>query len=302
MERTKLLILRVTNRCNLACRYCYAAPDGSDENKGIAGGCADNTADMSFETAVKAINLIASPGSKLKIQFTGGEPLLCPQLMEQVAKYTNRKGIWASYSLQTNGTLLTPQNCQLLKKMRCGVGVSLDGMGEANGLRCYPDGTPAFEAAVNGIRNLAQAGIQCNLNAVISRQNQHRLEELLDLAAYLQNVRGIGLDMFRPIGRGVKNDFSPELENLPADLTRLLEKQKILSDLGVQIRIKELEKVRVMRQKGVQESCYCYAQTGDSFAVDPAGDIYPCSSFVGMPDMRMGNVEDSFFPTLFPTN
>lgn len=280
MEKTKLLILRITNRCNLACEYCYAA------------GC--GTSDMSLETAVKAIDLLAKPGEKLKIQFTGGEPLLCQQLMQDIFQYVNTRGIQTSFSLQTNGTLLTKEACNLLKKMRCGVGVSLDGIGEANRLRCYSDKTPAFYDTLDGIHNLARAGIRCNLNAVVSSASQGKLSELVELAGFLENVGGIGLDMFRPIGRGERNDYAPDIMTLADHLKAMLVKQKELADLGVVVRIKELEKVRTMLENGVQESCYCYAQTGDSFAVNPKGDIYPCSSFVGMADMCMGNVESGF--------
>ena len=53
MEKTKLLILRLTDRCNLACRYCYAAYDGISKTE------------MPFETAKAAIALFAQPGGKL---------------------------------------------------------------------------------------------------------------------------------------------------------------------------------------------------------------------------------------------
>ena len=48
MEKTKLLILRLTDRCNLSCKYCYAA--------------SEETMDMSLETAKAAIDLLAKPG------------------------------------------------------------------------------------------------------------------------------------------------------------------------------------------------------------------------------------------------
>ena len=84
------------------------------------------------------------------------------------------------------------------------------------------------------------------------------------------------------------------METFPDDLLRMLEWRKELAVLGADIRIKELEKVRAMLQAGVQENFYCYAQTGFSAAVDPRGNIYPCASFVGMPDMRIGSIAEGF--------
>lgn len=278
--KTKLLILRLTDRCNLACKYCYAD--------------SGNGKDMPADTAKKAISLFAEPGDKLKIQFTGGEPLLCLSLMQEVFRHMKREGIEPAFSVQTNGTLLTREACAALKEMRCAVGVSIDGIGAANGARVYPDGSPAFEDAVGGIRNLAAYGLKCNINAVVSRVNQAHLHALIDLAAYLPNVRGVGLDMFRPMGRGQGGGYAPDLETLEADLMRMLARRAELHALGADVRVKELEKVRMMVKTGAFPTCYCYAETGYSAAVDPAGDIYPCSSFVGMADMRMGNVQEGF--------
>ena len=73
----KYLILKITNRCNLNCIYCYA------DNK--------NSKDMDFKTAKNSIDYILSDDAdKLKIQFTGGEPLLNFDLIEKVIKYCNK--------------------------------------------------------------------------------------------------------------------------------------------------------------------------------------------------------------------
>lgn len=279
MEKTKLLILRLTDRCNLRCKYCYAS-------------CSEN-ADMSLETAQRAISLFAEPGDKLKLQFTGGEPLLFLELMEDIFRYVKAQGIQTSFSVQTNGTLLTEEVCEVLRKMRCAVGVSLDGVGTANGLRVFPDGTPALYAAAEGIRNLARCGMGCNLNAVVTSVNQHELPGLLDLAATLGGVRGVGLDMFRPLGRGQGENLTPCPDTLPRDIERMLEHREELLHLGVDIRVKELEKVRCMLTAEISDvPVYCYAQTGLSAAVDPRGRIYPCASLVGIDSMCMGSVYD----------
>lgn len=278
MEKTKLLILRLTNRCNLTCRYCYAMAEAGKR-------------DMSLETAIKSIGLFAKGGNKLKVQFTGGEPLLRTDLMQAIFKYVKREGIQARFSVQTNGTLLNRDNCQLLREMHCAVGVSIDGIGEANRLRNYPDDSESFNDIVSGIKTLASYGLKCNLNAVVTSVSQGRLYQLVELAAYLGNVGGIGLDIFRPLGRGSLCSYAPDERKLSEDLMAMLKRCEELNKLGVNVRIKELEKTRFMLRSEVRESCYCYAQTGLSAAVDPSGDIYPCSSLVGMPEMRLGNVK-----------
>ena len=75
MEEIKLLVLRLTERCNLRCAYCYAARDNEPDFE------------MNEQTALRAVELCCPPGGSLRIQFTGGEPLLKLGLKEAVAAF-----------------------------------------------------------------------------------------------------------------------------------------------------------------------------------------------------------------------
>ena len=70
-----LLVLRITQRCNLACRYCYAAGERETAEE-----------DMTAEMAIRAVEEACPPGGTLKIQFTGGEPLLNLPVMEEIGR------------------------------------------------------------------------------------------------------------------------------------------------------------------------------------------------------------------------
>ena len=280
MEEIKSLILRITERCNLNCDYCYAA----------ASGC--KTQDMSVETAIRAVELCCPEGGGLRIQFTGGEPLLNLGVMEAVfafGKATNRKLILA---VQTNGTLLTENHCRKLASMKCAVGVSLDGMGEANALRHFPDGTPAWERTVDGIRNLGQFGIRCNLTTVVTNRNARYLGQLPDLALWLGNVSGIGLDLFRPLGRGAEQSLAPKEGELVQGLSELAKKNTEIRAAGIPFRLRELER---LKRRFACETCngiYCYAQTEQSICVDAGGNCWPCSSLAGNRAFYLGNIQD----------
>ena len=62
MTELKSLVLRLTEECNLGCAYCYADAK--------PGGVR-----MMAETACRAVELACPPGGRLRVQFTGGEPL-----------------------------------------------------------------------------------------------------------------------------------------------------------------------------------------------------------------------------------
>lgn len=280
MEEIKLLVLRLTERCNLRCEYCYAARDDEPDF------------DMDEKTALRAVELCCPVGGTLRIQFTGGEPLLRLDLMEAVATYGKETGRKLVLSVQTNGTLLTPDACRRLKAIRCGVGVSLDGIGDANSLRVFPDGTNSFDLAVQGIRNLGQAGMSCGMTTVVTKVNAARLGELADIALYLGNVAGVGLDLFRSLGRGDGQDLSPDSEELASGLRKLKEQANKLAQAKIPFRFRELERLRKRRTLGVCSETYCYAQTNLSLAIDGRGDCWPCSSLAGREGYLLGNIRD----------
>lgn len=279
MDEIKLLVLRLTERCNLRCAYCYAARSG-------------DPFDMDEAAARRAVALCCPVGGTLRIQFTGGEPLLKLDLMEAVARFGRETGRRLVLSVQTNGTLLTPGACRRLREIRCGVGVSLDGLGAANALRVFPDGTASADAAIQGIHTLGAAGIRCGLTAVVTSANASRLGELADLALWLGNAAGVGLDLFRPLGRGAGQDLSPDPRELAQGLRALKSRAESLSAAGIPFRFRELERIRRRESLAACPSAYCYAQTGLSLAVDGRGDCWPCSSLAGREDYFLGNIRD----------
>ncbi len=274
----RLLVLRITEKCGLACRYCYA--DHGKEKK-----------DMSFETAAKAAALACPKGGSLKVQLTGGEPLINFALAEKLKAWAAQSGRKLSFALQTNATLIDAAMAERIKALGCSVGVSLDGYGASNALRKFPDGTESFKAAAEGVRNLAAAGVFCNLMCVVTKHNAERLGELADLALYLGNIKGIGLDLVRPFGRAAGADLSPDPKALAKGAAELSAKLKDLRTLGIDIKLREEE--RIKRRAAIGAGCvYCYAQTADSVCVDPAGDIWPCSGLASEEGMCLGNIKD----------
>ena len=280
MEEIRSLILRVTERCNLKCAYCYASDSG----------CVME--DMSADTAIRAVELCCPEGGSLRIQFTGGEPLLNMEVMEAVYAFGRATSRRLSLAVQSNGTLLTKDNCYRLAAMNCAVGVSLDGVQSANDLRHFPDGTPSFEATVQGIRNLGDAGKRCNLTTVVTNTNAKDLGKLPDLALWLGNVSGVGLDLFRPLGRGCGLDLAPAEADLCDGLTELIRKTKEIQSAGIPFRLRELERLKKRTACSGCSDIYCYAQTEQSLCVDAAGNCWPCSSLTGKAGFLLGNIRN----------
>lgn len=280
MEKIKLLVLRITERCNLRCTYCYAA------------GNTVTPCDMDEETAFRAIEMCCPRGDRLRIQLTGGEPLLMLDLIESIAAFGKRTGRKLSLSVQTNGTLLTKDVCRRLKALSCAVGVSIDGVWEADLLRVMGDGSPSYPKTAEGIRNLGEAGIRCGITTVITNNNARFLGKLTDMSLFFGNVGGIGLDLFRPIGRGVGNDLFPTKSDLESGLGDLGRKYMQLRNAGIPIKFREAERIKSRCQSDKGGEVYCYAQTSESLCVDAAGNMWPCSSLAGDRRFFLGNIEN----------
>lgn len=279
-----LLVLRLTDRCNLRCSYCYA--------EGGAQG-----ADLPPELALSAVERFCASGEALRVQFTGGEPLLRWDTALKVLAFGAATGRALQASLQTNATLLTPEICGQLKRYRVSVGVSLDGVGEDDGERLRPDGAGSFRETAAGLRTLAEAGMGANLTAVVTARSVSGMARLPDFALWCGNVHGIGLDLLREQGRAAGRGLAPGPEALETGLRALLARHDLLERLGRPVRLKELERLRLMLRTGKRRACYCHAQTGRSLAVAPDGSLWPCSALVGAAGCCLGTLEEGAPPT-----
>ncbi len=164
-DKKPVVVWNLTRRCNLACRHCYAqagavpAPDELSPAEGLA--------------LLQDLKDFGVP----VLLFSGGEPLLRPDLLELVA-WTVKAGMRAVIS--SNGTLITPEKARGLKGLGVSyVGISLDGNEETHDrFRGQPG---AYAAALAGVRHCQEAGLKVGLRFTISRLNYREVPALFDL-------------------------------------------------------------------------------------------------------------------------
>ncbi|MBC8358953.1 MAG: radical SAM protein [Candidatus Aminicenantes bacterium] len=111
------LQLVITRRCHLRCKYCPIVKKDKD---------------MSEEVLYRAIDfLFTSSKSNLRLDFTGGEPLLRFDLVEKAVKYAKklayRKNKVVSFYLVTNLIALNDEMANFLKKENFFLELSVDG-------------------------------------------------------------------------------------------------------------------------------------------------------------------------------
>jgi uncharacterized protein len=130
----RLLILNVSTRCNLNCSYCYVYNQGDETWR-------SQPRVMSRETVRTVLARVRAHAVRHQLpaftfSFHGGEALLCGEEFfvdfVREAERILRPEVHPLYTLQTNGTLLTPAWCKLLDGLGISVGISLDGPPEVN--------------------------------------------------------------------------------------------------------------------------------------------------------------------------
>lgn len=145
-----MLILQVTQNCNLRCRYCVYS--GSYINR------QHNNKRMTFDIAKKAIAFYMNHSSqtdKLRFGFYGGEPTLEMDLIKKCVELIkkNANGKEVEFHLTTNATVLTEEIMEFFVQNNFYLTISLDGSEEIqNKNRVYAfDGRGTFDTIIKNI-------------------------------------------------------------------------------------------------------------------------------------------------------
>lgn len=109
--------LIVTERCNLACEYCFVNQDAKDMSIDTALDCVD----FVYENSLKS-------HKQPSINFFGGEPLLrWKDIVVPVVEYAKEKKYNIAFGLTSNGVLLDEEKLKYMKENNISLLFSIDG-------------------------------------------------------------------------------------------------------------------------------------------------------------------------------
>jgi len=286
--RLRTLVLMMTTSCNLACRYCYEDREEGCVPPNGGGAAAREMSPESFRNGVAYLLDHAGVNRKVSVTFFGGEPLLRFPLIRtavgQARRMARERGKEISFSITTNGTLLTPEIAGFLKENGISVCLSIDGPREIHDRnRPYASGRGSYEDVARGTSVLME-----NKNGFPVAARVTLGHGAVDVRKTFDHLRGLGFD---EVG------FAPAsaAEGSPAALTEeelcaVLDGFRDLAD-GYVDDVRErrvpafsnMSQILALIHRGDPMPYPCGAGIG-MLAVDPSGTFYPCHRLCGVGD------------------
>ena len=150
-----LVVWDFTHKCNLRCKHCYSKSGAVEEEE------------LSTPEAIAVVDQLADAGVTA-LAFSGGEPLSRKEFFE-VAGHAVKRGLYVSVA--TNGTLLTKEMAQKLKKASIHyVEISIDGA-TAKTHDEFRGVNGAFDKAVQGLKNCVEADLCACIASTATKNN-----------------------------------------------------------------------------------------------------------------------------------
>lgn len=295
MPPVSVMIKPASSACNLACEYCFYHSLADARERGFRGIMTEETFSVIAQKALEHAD-----GADVFLSFQGGEPLLAGKkffvsAFESIEKF-NKKHSRVFIGVQTNGTLIDGEWCDIFAAERVLVGLSLDGDEKANKFRVFQGGQPTFDKISAAAEMLSARGAEFNILTVVTAPVAERIEEIYSFFKkrgfrYLQYI-----PCLKPIGGGEEEyfldgeaygDFLIKAFNLYA--------RDYFADDYVSVRIFD----NFVRLAGGRraEQCGMNGHCTHQFVVESDGEVYPCDFFCA-DGYSLGNILTSDFREL----
>ncbi|MBI4215883.1 MAG: radical SAM protein [Chloroflexi bacterium] len=268
----------MTRQCNLHCPHCYLdATSRLDE------------AELSSTEAVGVIDQIAELSPGAMVVFSGGEPLLRPDL-PRLVNHASTRGLMSV--LGTNGTLLDELAIrELLACGLAGTGISLDSA-TPDYHDAFRGAKGAWQKALAAMEACQRAGVPFQVQMSLTRGNLPQLEAMVELSSRLGAV-AFNLFFLVCTGRGERlSDITPQ--EYDQALLALAQLQGWFPEIRLRARCAP-QFTRLLAERNTSEAALpmgCLA--GSSYLrLTPEGEVTPCPYLpLVVGDLRWQNLAD----------
>jgi MoaA/NifB/PqqE/SkfB family radical SAM enzyme len=275
----------LTYRCNNNCRHCWLhVPPTAPEPE------------LSLDEVRRIADEARAMGCR-EWSISGGEPMLRPDFPE-IFDYLTLKS--RRYTLNTNGTLITPEIARLLRRRGSKMVALYGATAEVHDHITRNPGS--FDAVMRGFRYLEEAGAGFIAQLIPMRDNYHQFDEMVKLAKSLSPQYRVGAPWLH-----LSACASPE-RNAEISRQRLDAKDVIAldqPDMAAEESVSPTSDVHRPSSTAGDDRLFaaCIAARQD-FHIDPQGGMTFCT-FIKDPalrfDLRKGTFRaawDEFIPAL----
>jgi uncharacterized protein len=282
--------------CNLDCEYCFFLSKES-----LYPGDRFRMTDELLDTYVRQL-LEAQTAPEVTVAWQGGEPtLMGVDFFRRAVALTEqyrRPGQTIEHTIQTNGTLLTDEWCELLAEHKFLVGISIDGPRELHdAYRVDKRGDPTFDKVIRGLDLLKAHDVDFNILCTVNAANQ---DHPLDVYRFFRDELGARHVQLIPIVE-LDNDTGFQEGDTVTDrsvdpaawgrfLTTVFD-EWLARDVGTMF--VQMFDAALASWVGAPATMCIFSETcGNAVALEHNGDLYSCDHFVE-PDYLLGNISQT---------
>lgn len=256
--KTINLIVRVTDGCNMRCKYCYNSETGYDRTV------------LPLEKIEKLLTLLAKDYNRINVVWHGGEPLMAgKEYFEKAVEIEKKLSSTYGYlsfanSVQTNGSLIDAEWAKFFAKNDFKPGISFDGIDNDK----YRGQTQKILAAM---KLLKKHGVKFGLLAVVADEN-YDLKANYDYFAKL----GAGAEFSPVFAEGAGKNAEQNNEKFARDMIDLFD-YWLYDKKGVAIRT--FVSYLSMSMGYNRRICTNASCIGKFLSVAPDGTLFNCNRY-----------------------
>ena len=291
-----IIMLNVTDDCNLTCKYCFVEQQPHymtfDVAKAAADWCYNN-----LQKRQQLINTTFKP-KMCSLNFFGGEPLLCYEsIIVPLVQYCEEKypNIF-QFGITTNGTLLNQEKINFFKQHKFSILLSIDGIKEVQEFNrpCRNYYLSSFDLLQENIPILLKEYPQITFRSTgYAPTISHMFENYLFAESLGFKSWTTILDQRHPWTECEKQQYAKELKKIYSyRLKQLLQGQPIL-DCNIFTQAMEWGIQSILNQNFNTTSVYRCGLGTTSGAIGYDGSIYGCQEQVSKSNKNifyLGNI------------
>lgn len=199
------VVIEVTSKCNFNCDGCFNKESFAELGRD----------QYLSNTYIKEIINSAVEAKVEMIRFTGGEPLLRPDIFDLIS-YAKNKGV--ATRLNTNASCINEDNIKLIDKYVDSVLVSFNGFDSISD-EAWTNLPRSYDKKIKGLALLSSSSsVKIRIGTVLTKSNILNLEKIFEI---IQQFKICWWEVYRPIAKDSFETIGEDIELVVNKLVKL---------------------------------------------------------------------------------